>query len=99
VAEAVAKAQAELKASRTRHEKFILTSTAELDERRKQIVSQEMDLRQREAMVEATAERTRQTEDILKTRFGLIEFANASGLVREFVDTAPERVDPHYGAA
>jgi hypothetical protein len=96
---AAEKAQAKLADARARHEQFIAETTAELDERRRKIVEQELDLQRREGLLEVSAERQKQTEEILKTRFGLVEVVSASGLVREFQNTAPERADPHYGAA
>jgi hypothetical protein len=96
---AAERAQANLAAARARHEQFILTTTAELDERRRKIVYQELDLQKREGMVAASAERQKQTEETLKSRFGLTEVISATGMLREFVDMAPDAVDPHYGAA
>jgi hypothetical protein len=98
VASKAEKAEASLARARAKHEQHIAASTAELDERRRKIVEQELDLRQREGMVEASAERTRQTVDILKRRFGAIETINATGMVREFVDQSRDAADPHYGA-
>jgi hypothetical protein len=93
------RAQANLATARARHEQFVTTTTAELDERRRKIVEQELDLRRREGMVAASAERQKQTEETLKSRFGLTEVISASGLVREYQNTAPDRPDPHYDGA
>jgi ribose 1,5-bisphosphokinase PhnN len=92
------KAEASLARARAKHDQHIAASTVTLDERRRKIVAQELDLRQRESMVEVSAERTRQTEKTLKARFGMIEISNSTGLVREYVDTSPEAADPHYPA-
>jgi len=95
----VGKAQAELTASRARHEKFILTTTAELDERRRKIVAQEMDLRRREGLLDVSAKIQKDTEASLKARFGVTEVIAATGMVREFVDQSRGAPDPHYDGA
>jgi hypothetical protein len=53
---ATEKAQAKLVDARARHEQFVVTTTAELDERRRKIVEQELDLRRREGRLEVSAD-------------------------------------------
>jgi hypothetical protein len=95
---AAEKAQAKLTDARARHEQFIAETTATLDAQRSKQAIHELDLQRREGLLEASEERQKRTEEILKTRFGITQVAGASGLVREYVDTRPEAADPHYGA-
>ncbi|SRR5258705_8751158 len=92
---AAEKAQANLVTARAKHDEFIRTTTAELDERRSKLGAREIAFMHREAALQDAAERQKKELENLKRRFGVTEDFH-SGMTREFADTGPDAADPHY---
>jgi hypothetical protein len=95
---AAEKAEASLAGARAKHDDHVRTTTADLDRRRGMLAARELDLTQREGRLEASAKNLKDREEALSRRSGRAETFH-SGMTREFVDTAPDRPDPHYGSA
>jgi septal ring factor EnvC (AmiA/AmiB activator) len=86
---AAAKAQAGLVAARAKHEQFVQTTTAELNDTRAKLAAREVDLIKRESLLKHSPENLKDREETLKRRSGTIETFH-TGMTREFVNTAPD---------